>query len=134
MPISIKHILIADDDQDDVEMFESAVLETCPDLQLTVAYDGEKLLSLLPNIPVPDAIVLDLNMPLVGGKECLMQIRSQSTFNHVPVIIFSTSRQQADIEYCLAKGANHYIVKPNTYSALRVIVEKLCEGSLSSIN
>ena len=134
MPISIKHILIADDDQDDVEMFESAVLETCPDLQLTVAYDGEKLLSLLPKIPVPDAIVLDLNMPLVGGKECLVKIRSQCVFNNVPVIIFSTSRHQADIEYCLAKGANHYIVKPNTYSALRVIVEKLCEGSLNSIN
>jgi len=134
MPLQIKHILIADDDIDDIDLFKSAMLEMCPDLKVSVAYNGVNLLDLLPTIPLPDTIILDLNMPLIGGKECLVKIRSQYQFDEVPIIIFSTSRHQRDIEYCLAEGANHYIVKPNTYSGLKTIVEKLCEGRLSNVN
>jgi len=134
MPVKLKHVLIADDDVDDIALFESAISEMCPDLKLSIAYNGVNLLDLLPTIPLPDAIILDLNMPLIGGKECLVKIRSQCRFNEVPVIIFSTSRRQSDIEYCMAEGANHYIVKPNTYSGLKILVEKLCEGQLSNVN
>ena len=134
MPVKLKHILIADDDPDDIALFESAMMEMCPDLKLSVAYNGVNLLEILPTIPLPDAIILDLNMPLVGGKECLIKIRSQSRFDEVPVIIFSTSRRQSDIDYCMGEGANHYVVKPNTYSGLKILVEKLCEGQLSSVN
>ena len=134
MPVKLKHLLIADDDMDDIALFESAMLEVCPDLKLSVAYNGVNLLEILPTIPLPDAIILDLNMPLIGGKECLMKIRSQSRFDDVPVIIFSTSRRQSDIDYCIAEGANHYIVKPNTYSGLKNLVEKLCDGRFSNVN
>ncbi|MEO6719602.1 MAG: response regulator [Ferruginibacter sp.] len=134
MALPIKHLLIADDDLDDIELFESAMLETCPDLKITKAHDGEKLLKILPTIPLPDIIILDLNMPFIGGKECLQKIRSQYQFNEVPIVIFSTSRHVDDINYCLSEGANHYIVKPSSYSDLRTIVGKLCEGELSNIN
>ena len=134
MALPPKHVLIADDDLDDLDLFESAILETCPDLTVTKAYDGVKLLKLLSTIPIPDAIILDLNMPLLGGKECLLKIRSQHQFKEVPVIIFSTSKQKSDIEYCLARGANHYIVKPDNYPALKLIVGKLCDGELSNVN
>ncbi len=122
---------MADDDQDDVELFQSAVDETCPDLILTVADDGEKLLKLLDGIPTPDAIFLDLNMPNKTGKECLEEIRNKEAFDEVPIVILSTSNQKSEVDFCLNNGANHYFVKPNSYSAIKNMVKNICKGKLS---
>ncbi len=122
---------MADDDQDDVELFQCAVEETCPDLELTVATDGEKLINLLDEIPTPDAIFIDLNMPLKTGKECLEEIRTKDEFDNVPIVILSTSAQKADIDFCLNNGANHYFIKPHSYEGIKSIVENLCSGQLS---
>ena len=59
----IKHIVIADDDEDDVEMFRDAMDKVCPTIKVTVADNGVQLLSILNEIHKPDAILLDLNMP-----------------------------------------------------------------------
>ncbi|HEX8460855.1 MAG TPA: response regulator [Segetibacter sp.] len=123
----IKHIVIADDDFDDIEMFQSAVDETCPDIELTVANDGAHLLSLLETISTPDAILLDLNMPCKTGKECLIEIRTKSEFDDVPIVILSTSNRRDDIDYCLENGANEYIVKPDTFEDMKNIVQNLCD-------
>ncbi|MDB5246646.1 MAG: response regulator receiver protein [Segetibacter sp.] len=124
----VKHIVIADDDDDDVDLFRTAVEEICLQLTLTVASDGVKLISLLDSIAKPDAIFLDLNMPRKSGKECLVEIRTKDEFNDVPIIMFSTSNQTNDIDFCLKNGANHYLVKPETYEGLTGIVENLCNG------
>jgi CheY-like chemotaxis protein len=122
----IKRIVIADDDEEDVEMFQSAVNETCPDLELTVANDGAHLINILNKIPRPDAILLDLNMPLKTGKECLVEIRTKDEFKDVPIVILSTSDHKADIDYCLKNGANDYIVKPQSFEGMKNIVINLC--------
>lgn len=127
---SIKNIVIADDDADDVEMFQSAIDETCPDIELSVATDGAKLIKLLEKMPTPDAIFLDLNMPNKSGKECLEEIRANDDFDDVPIVILSTSNQQDEIKFCLNNGANHYFVKPNSYSGLKNIIESICSGNL----
>ncbi|MCW3105777.1 MAG: response regulator receiver protein [Segetibacter sp.] len=131
MTSNIKHIIIADDDNDDIEMFQDVVDEICPNLKLTVAPDGEILMTLLNSIPKPDAIVLDLNMPFKGGKECLHEIRTQIKFNDVPIVILSTSNHEEDIIYCLTNGANHYYVKPSTYYEYKSMVENFCSGRLT---
>ena len=132
MPLPIRHILLADDDQDDILLFETAAQEACPDLELTVADNGLQLISLLDEINTPDAIFLDLNMPFKSGKECLKEIRSKHQFDNVPVIILSTSNHKSDIDYCLSKGANHYFTKPNSYKGLKEIVVDLCDGKLTA--
>jgi CheY-like chemotaxis protein len=131
MPFPIKHILLADDDADDVEMFQSAVDEICPDIKITVAPDGVKLISLLNKISTADAIFLDLNMPRKTGKECLIEIRKENKYNGVPIVILSTSGNKADIDYCLGNGANYYFVKPKSFKELKIIVQKLCNGQLN---
>ena len=78
MSFNIRNIVMADDDQDDVDLFQSAVDETCPKISLTVAKDGTKLMQLLDSSPAPDAIFLDLNMLGKSGKDCLGEIRSQA--------------------------------------------------------
>ena len=125
-----KHIVMADDDEDDIEMFQSAVSETCPDLKLTVATDGAKLIKLLAKIPIPDAIFLDLNMPIKTGKQCLEEIRNKEEFDDVPVVMLSTSNLESEIDFCLNNGAHHYFVKPNSYAGLKSIVESICTGKL----
>ncbi|MDB5245730.1 MAG: response regulator receiver protein [Segetibacter sp.] len=127
----IKHILVADDDSDDVEMFQSAIEETCPNIKITIATDGVKLLSLLGKIPSPDVIFLDLNMPRKTGKECLKEIRMEHKHNSITIIMLSTSGNKADIDYCLCNGANYYFVKPKSFNELKIIVQKLCNGELN---
>ncbi|HEX8357675.1 MAG TPA: response regulator [Segetibacter sp.] len=131
MSFKIKNIVIADDDQDDVDLFKAAVVETCSKLSITVAMDGTKLMKLLNTSPAPDAIFLDLNMLGKSGMDCLEEIRSQPKFDDVPVLILSTSNRKAEINHCLNNGANHYFVKPNTFDELKNIVRKLCSGQLT---
>lgn len=131
MASDIKNIVMADDDQDDVELFQSAVDETCDHLSLTVAMDGTKLMKLLDKSPEPDAIFLDLNMLGKSGKDCLEEIRSEEKFDDVPVVILSTSNRKTEIDFCLNNGADHYFVKPHTYEGLQLIVKDLCNGKLT---
>jgi CheY-like chemotaxis protein len=127
----IKNVVMADDDQDDIEMFQLAVNETCDHLSLSVAMDGTKLMTMLAINPVPDAIFLDLNMLGKSGKDCLAEIRSKVKFDDVPVIVLSTSDRKTEIDFCLDNGADHYFTKPHTYEGLRSIVKKLCSGKLT---
>jgi CheY-like chemotaxis protein len=132
MEIHTKHIVIADDDHDDIEMFQMALQQTCPNHQLAIAQDGNTLLEILSEISRPYAIVLDLNMPGKSGKECLVEIRSKKEFEEVPIIILSTSNHDGDMQYCLAEGATKYVVKPSSFPALKKIALNLCNGSLFS--
>jgi CheY-like chemotaxis protein len=128
MSTSITNLLIADDDRDDVEFFQEAVEITCPRINLTVAQNGMQLIAMLKAMKKPDAIVLDLNMPEKSGKECLTEIRNDAMFADVPIIIFSTSNSERDIEYCLKNGASYYYVKPKTFKGMMVIASNFCTG------
>jgi len=117
-PSSPLRILLADDDPDDRELFTEAaashnvVVESVP--------NGVYLMeNLLQAELLPDFILLDLNMPEKGGKECLREIRQHSRFNNIPVIIYSTSSSKKDIEDTFAMGANLYITKPNSFTELK---------------
>ncbi|MEO6719899.1 MAG: response regulator [Ferruginibacter sp.] len=125
MPIYNKIVLV-DDDRDDIELFQSVIQETCPNVQLTVTTNGEKLIYLLKEIPTPDIILLDLNMPIKDGKQCLAEIRAKAEYNNIAVAMFSTSGRKADIDFCLSNGADHYFVKPQTYTGLIAFVQNLC--------
>lgn len=131
MASNIQNIVMADDDQDDVDLFQSAVDDTCDHLSLTVAMDGTKLMTLLDKNPAPDAIFLDLNMMGKSGKDCLEEIRGKEKFDNVPVVILSTSNTKTEIDFCLNNGADHYFVKPHTYEGLQSIVKNLCNGKLT---
>ncbi|HSU51941.1 MAG TPA: response regulator [Segetibacter sp.] len=120
------HILLAEDDEDDVELFQSALLDACPDVKLTVANNGVELLNVLPVLPKPNLIVLDVNMPKKSGKECLLEIRKMKKFDDVPVVILSTSSYKEDIDFCLSNGADNYLQKPPCVEDMKKIVEMLC--------
>ena len=126
------HILLADDDKDDVELFQSAVKECAPDLMVWTAENGKALLELLDKVPSPDVIILDLNMPYLNGYECLQKIRMNSNYIHIPVMVYSTSTSQTEIDKCLNNGADYYVIKPHSFSALEKLVGDLANGKFSS--
>ena len=129
MKTSITNILIAEDDKDDFEIFESAVQDVCPELNLSVARNGVEVLQYLSNAPFPDAIFLDINMPLMGGVSCLQSIRTNPRYKNIPVIMLSTGSNSNEIAYCLSHGANFYFCKPLTYQGVKDIYRISVAGS-----
>jgi len=112
-------ILLADDDDDDTFLFREALEQIPVKADLIVAENGMKLMDILNGTDVkPDLIFLDMNMPVKNGLECLEEIRESDELLHVPVVILSTSVADYPIESAFSAGANLYIQKPTSFSAL----------------
>ena len=72
---------------------------------------------------VPIAILLDLNLPGMGGKECLRIIKQDQTLKRIPIMILSSSDDPKDINYCYQHGANSYILKTTIMQDYRRTIE-----------
>ena len=123
-------IFIADDDVDDLELFQSAIRDIEPGVEIIAANDGYCLLENLhtKTPPLPDIIFLDINMPKFNGFECLQQIRQEPRLKHVPVVVLSTSDRKNDVDAMWEHGANCYIKKPNTYSAFKHVLKDIIDN------
>lgn len=114
-------LLLADDDKDDCFLFREAVEELSLSTQLSIVYDGQQLMDMLyqENLPLPDLLFLDLNMPRKNGFECLAEIKQHKRLRHIPVVIYSTSSQIDIINLLYKNGAQYYLQKPNEFALLR---------------
>ncbi len=120
----ISKILLVEDDLDDREFFRDALADVAPDINLFEAENGVQGLEFLTNSGLPDLIFLDLNMPLKNGYECLEDIKKDENFRDKPVIIFSTSLQPEAANVLYDNGASLYIVKPNSFTDLKILIQK----------
>jgi CheY-like chemotaxis protein len=120
-------ILLADDDQDDRDIFSEAVTETRLPIDVTCLNGGAKLIEHLSDekISLPDLIMLDLNMPDKSGIECLDFIRDTIHLKSIPVVIYSTSSSNRDMDITYAKGANLYVCKPASFGGVQQLINKL---------
>jgi CheY-like chemotaxis protein len=120
-------ILLVDDDKDDCDLFKDALQETGLHATVNIEHEGVKIMHLFNTRAedLPHLIFLDLNMPKVSGTECLREIRRASYMNGIPVIIFSTSCTDIDVEETFAGGANLYIQKPSVYQELVQTLKKV---------
>lgn len=114
-PSVFKNIWLADDDEDDQLVFENALKEIDPSLQLKKFATCESLLQKLKD-DQPDLLFLDINMPGINGKECLKIIKENSAYKKLPVIVHSGSDYKMDILTSYGFGATLYIVKPGSYN------------------
>jgi CheY-like chemotaxis protein len=108
-----KICMLVDDDLDDHEIFSIALNESKRSIEVVRAYDGVEALSQLRNEDNerPDFIFLDLNMPRMNGKQCLQQIKLDSSLKDIPVVIYSTSSEIKDLIDAQSMGAIAFIVK-----------------------
>jgi CheY-like chemotaxis protein len=120
-------ILLAEDDPDDQYLFQQALNEAEATATLETVEDGKKLMKYLAQVDGqnPDIIFLDINMPFKDGKQCLKEIRANKKLDAVPVVIFSTSSYENDIEETFANGANLYIAKPSFFYDVVKIFQKI---------
>jgi len=122
-----KTIYLADDDEDDCSFFAEALSEIHAKVSFIICKNGEELMQLLhePPRPQPDIIFLDLNMPKKNGYECLKEIRNNATFKNAPVVIFTTSMLEQDIDKVYSLGATHFVTKPTSFEKLKTIIAKI---------
>ena len=113
-----KRILLVDDDIDDQHFFCEALGTLHPSVKCEIANDGVEAMQMLEHPPLYDLIFLDLNMPRMGGFECLKRLKSDDHFKEIPVVVISTSNRKHDIEKSLELGAATYVNKPPTYDEL----------------
>jgi CheY-like chemotaxis protein len=120
-------ILLADDDEDDLEMTQEALLKSRLGNDLRVVVDGEELMDYLnrrgqyhtpADAPTPGLILLDLNMPKKDGREALAEIKANPELRTIPVVVLTTSRAEEDIFRTYDLGVSSFITKPVTFEGL----------------
>ena len=123
-------VFYADDDLDDLELVKEAFAQYSKSVEVMTATDGSKALSHLSNLKKYDAlpclIILDINMPVINGKEVLLHLREMDHFQEVPVVIFSTSSQPADKNFAKRYNAG-FITKPIDVKQMSFIAEQFIE-------
>jgi hypothetical protein len=123
-------ILLVDDNPMDVDLTLLAFQQRKLVNPIEVARDGEEALAWIPRWeagePKPVVILLDINMPKIGGLEVLRQLKSHPRLRTIPVVMLTTSAVGADVDAAYAHGANSYIVKPvdfDKFTALTVQIQ-----------
>ncbi len=112
-------VLNVDDDQEDREFFCEALKEIDPSIICVMAGSGTEALRLLRgHLPLPDFIFLDINMPMMDGKQCLRKIKTIPELQLIPIIMYSTSTNTREIRECYRLGAVDFLIKPNSYEKL----------------
>jgi chemotaxis family two-component system response regulator Rcp1 len=110
-------LFLVEDNPGDVLLIQEAFRREKLDVNIVLKGDGERALQLLTSLaesgePLPDIILLDINLPRKDGFETLTDLKSDHRLKDIPTIIFSASENPADIARAYALGANCYILKP----------------------
>lgn len=127
-PVSCHTILWADDDADDVQVVREILQKTDDPHQLIVASNGKEAVDYLNSIQAPKTlpclVVLDINMPVLNGKEVLAIIRSRKEWEGVAVVVFTTSVSEKDHQYCAGYGVK-MLSKPHSFSGFESMVAEI---------
>ncbi|HTE29153.1 MAG TPA: response regulator [Chryseolinea sp.] len=109
-------VYLVDDDEDDLEIVQAALLNNSYKGPVDTASNGQVLLERLneqDRTQTPKVIVLDLNMPLKNGFETLAEIRTNPLLKGIPVIILTASSKKEDEIRCFELGCNYFCSKPS---------------------
>ncbi|MBO0952460.1 response regulator [Fibrella forsythiae] len=120
-------IFLVDDDDDDVYLARLTFSAHFPEWTLTSFEDGQALIDHLathPESPLPDLLILDLNMPRLTGYETLTILKRHSKWKKVPVVILSTSSNIDDQTRSEAMGACAFLVKPPSVDQLARLISE----------
>lgn len=112
---SLKPIMLLEDDIIDVMTVKRAVKDINLTNEVLVAVNGEEGLQLLEEGKRPCLILLDINMPKMNGIEFLRAIKTDERFNHIPVVVMTTSREDEDKIQSFRLGVAGYMIKPMSY-------------------
>ena len=124
-------ILLVEDNPGDVRLTREALDEGQSRSTLSVASDGVEALAFLrregryADAPRPDLILLDLNLPRMGGREVLAAIKADEQLRRIPVVILTTSTDDRDVSSAYNLHANCYIAKPVDFEQFIGVIRAL---------
>ena len=111
-------ILLVEDNPGDVRLTKEALKDAKVLNDIYVAKDGVEAMEFMhhegsfANVPIPDLILLDLNLPKKDGREVLAEIKKDPKLKHIPIVVLTTSKAEEDIIKSYNLHANAYITKP----------------------
>jgi CheY-like chemotaxis protein len=114
-------VLIAEDSDEDFEVLQLLLAQLEVQNPIYRCTNGDNVLDFLyqegiyqenPNLPRPSVILLDLNLPGTDGRDVLEQLKQDQDLKQIPIVVFTTSSNPKDVEFCYQKGANGYLIKP----------------------
>lgn len=127
MPQNKHTIVYAEDDWDDVQFVRECFNKYDGQIELVHAPNGSEVIATLDNLHrngiTPCLIILDINMPLMDGRQALVRIKGNSLFQKVPVVMFTTSNSHLDKEFAVKWGAD-FITKPLRYAEVEGLAEE----------
>lgn len=120
MSLHLRDILVVDDNDNDIELMLLSLGDLKLANQITVVRDGVEGLDYLyrrgrfatRKDDLPLFMLLDLNMPRMGGIDMLTEMRRNDDLRTLPVVIMTSSREDPDLKRCYDLGINAYVVKP----------------------
>lgn len=135
-------VLLIEDNPRDVKLTQRAFKQTEMMHDLRVVRDGDEALAYLhregvyadaQSSPRPDVILLDLNLPRMGGHELLRRVKQNPRFKHVPIIVLTTSGRPDDILQAYDAGANAYLLKPVEFTRFTEVLGQLGKFWLETV-
>jgi CheY-like chemotaxis protein len=124
------HILVADDDADDMDFIEEAILTFEPGAILLKVKTGRAAVRMLEqraDHELPQLMILDYNMPEMNGPEVLAHLCGRDKYASIPKVVLSTSNSPLHLRECLERGATEYFTKPSTKAELNDLVKHMLE-------
>lgn len=112
-----KHILLVEDNPNDILLTKMALEKSVPGIKIDVARNGLEVFDYffsktIAQSALPDLILLDLNIPKINGLEVLKRLKSERKTQFIPIIVLTTSNEEKDINMSSELGANSFIQKP----------------------
>jgi two-component system, chemotaxis family, response regulator Rcp1 len=126
-------ILLVEDNPGDIRLMKEAFFFANSMIRLHVVPDGVEAMAFLRNeglyrrSPRPDVILLDLNLPKMGGHEVLSQIKGDARLRSIPTVVLSSSEMESDIWKSYQLHANSYLKKPQELGALEGLAKSITE-------
>jgi CheY-like chemotaxis protein len=127
-------ILLIEDDIDDVDLLKEALNDNNVHYEMEVIMEGDKVYNYLKGSEkLPGIIVMDLNLPKTDGKEILQEIKSNSPFINIPIVVLTTSSSKEDMDYCHRMGINKFITKPATIDGWNTTISSILDVAMASV-
>jgi two-component system, chemotaxis family, response regulator Rcp1 len=125
------NVLLVEDNEDDIELTLEALEDSKVRMEIHVVSDGISAMAFLhregeyADKPRPELIFLDLNLPLMDGREVLKKIKGDPDLTEIPVVVLTTSEDEGDILKAYQLHASCYISKPVDFFKFTEIVKQI---------
>jgi two-component system, chemotaxis family, response regulator Rcp1 len=130
---SVAEVLLVDDNPADVDLTSDVLARSQRHFHVNAVNDGAEAISFLRQqgkyveAPLPDLVVLDLNLPRKDGREVLAEVKADPNLAKIPIVIFTTSQASSDISRSYELGANCYLRKPGNLPEFVAVVQSMAD-------